>query len=156
MFLPQTNLLEIVLRVLLIYAALFALLRLVGRRELADLTPMDLITVLLLSETVSPALTSGDSSIATALVAAATLLALTWLLSWGTFRWPRLGRLIEGRPRLLVFDGRVDRSVLRRLHITRAELRGAMRQEGIGELAKVRWAVVEPTGKISFVRTEGD
>ena len=97
MFAPTAHLWEIVVRTLVVYAGLYALLRVSGKRGLSELAPMDLLTMLILSETVSPALTRGDDSLLAAFTAAGTLLALTVGVEWSTTRWPGFARVVEGR-----------------------------------------------------------
>jgi uncharacterized membrane protein YcaP (DUF421 family) len=142
---------EIVLRVLIVYAGLFALLRLTGKRGLSELAPMDLLTMLILSETVSPALTHGDTSLAAGFTAAGTLLALTVLMEWATWRWPRFARVAEGRPQVLIADGKVDRAVQRRHKISDEDLASVLRREGLEDPSDVGRATVEVTGRITVV-----
>jgi uncharacterized membrane protein YcaP (DUF421 family) len=145
------KLLEVVGRVVVIYAALLLLLRLAGRREMSELSPMDLLTMLLVSETVSPALTGGEESVFGGLIAAATLFGLTVVIARATFRSKRLERLVEGDPVLLVEDGRIARPVMKRFRITDAELATAIRENGVASVDDVERAYVEPDGKISVL-----
>ena len=157
MFTPQTNLLEIVVRVVLVYVALTVLLRLGGKKELGDLTPMNLLAMLLLSETVSPAITRQDPSIVAGLVAAATLLGLTVIVDRLTFRFRAVERLLEGQAAVLIEDGKVVEEVRRRERITEEQLKTALRDGGVPGPEEVERAFVEPTGRISVVarRREG-
>lgn len=148
---PSRPLLEIVLRVCVIYAALVVMVRLSGKREIGQLSPLDLLAMLVLSETVSPALTAQDTSLTAALVAAATLLAATVLLGRLTFHSRRVERWIDGTPVVLVKDGRIIETAARSERVTRQELESALRKHGVEELAKVRRAVVEPSGGISVL-----
>jgi uncharacterized membrane protein YcaP (DUF421 family) len=151
MFQVTVSLAEIVLRVVVVYAGLFVLLRLTGKRGLSELAPMDLLTMLILSETVSPSLTRGDTSLTAGFTAAATLLAVTVLVDWATFRWPGFARVAEGRTHVLIEDGRVDRVVLRRHRISEEELASVLRREGLRDASEVERATVEVTGKITVV-----
>ena len=151
MFTSSVPLLEIVARVSILYVGLFVLLRLLGRRQLAELAPMDFLAMLVLSETVSPALTRSDPSVTAALVAAATLLFLTFGLDWATFRWRRLADVVEGEPRVLVTRGRVNRALMQRERIARSELVSALRREGVASVRDVRIAVLEPPGRITVI-----
>jgi len=99
---PVATLLGISGRVVVIYVALLVLLRLSGRRELSELSPMELLTMLLLSETVSPAITGGDASLAGGLVAAVTLILLNVASSVLVFRSRLAERVIEGHPSILI------------------------------------------------------
>jgi uncharacterized membrane protein YcaP (DUF421 family) len=108
LFQPKTSLLEVALRVVLVYVFLLIVLRLQGKKEFAQLEPMDLLIMLILSETVSPALTDDDTSLPVAFVAAGTLAGLTVLTSYLTFRFRKLEKLIHGEPTVLIKDGKVD------------------------------------------------
>jgi uncharacterized membrane protein YcaP (DUF421 family) len=142
---------EIVLRVAIIYAALTVLLRISGRREMAQLRPVDLLTMLLVSETVSPALTGGDESVAGGLLAAATLMALTVVTDMLVFRSRRAERLLEGRAVLLIRDGKVNGEVMRRYRITDEDLHCALRQAGLLTVDQVGRAYVESDGEITVL-----
>jgi uncharacterized membrane protein YcaP (DUF421 family) len=143
---------EVVVRVAVVYLALLLMIRLAGKRELGELGPMDLLAMLLLSETVSPALTGGDASLTVSLTAAATLLGLTVAVGRITFHSRRMERWIDGPPVVLARDGKVFDAALRRERITDAGLREAMRKNGVDDLAEVALAVAEQDGKISIVR----
>jgi len=145
------KLLEIVGRVLAIYAALFVMLRLAGRREMSELSPMDLLVMLLVSETVSPALTGGDQTLLGGMVAAATLIGLSVLIAYVTFRSRRIGRLLEGDAVVLIRNGRVDKQVARRFRISDEELATALRQSGVAGPGDVARAYVEPDGEITVL-----
>jgi uncharacterized membrane protein YcaP (DUF421 family) len=147
-----TKLLEIIARVAIIYIACMVLLRLSGRREMSELGPMDLLTMLLLSETVSPALTGGDESLPGALTAAAVLLALTVATSWLVRRSRLAGRVIEGHAVVLIDNGRVRQGVLQKFRITDEDLRAALHMQGLLHVGDVARAFVESDGKITIVK----
>jgi uncharacterized membrane protein YcaP (DUF421 family) len=148
---PSTALLEIVLRVCVLYVALVLMVRIAGKREIGQLAPLDLLAMLILSETVSPALTAGDDSLTGALTAAGTLLALTALIGRLGYHSRRVERFIDGLPVELVREGRLLDDAARRERVTRQELESALRRAGVERLAEVRRAVVEPNGEITVV-----
>jgi uncharacterized membrane protein YcaP (DUF421 family) len=153
MFIPtDVSLLEIPVRVVLVYASLLILLRLTGKKELGQLSPMDFLTMLILSETVSPVLTKQDTSFTAGILAAATLLGLTLLVDQAVFRSRRLEEFLEGQPRTLIEDGKLDAGTLKREKISRQELDIALRREGVAALDDVARAVLEPTGHISVIK----
>jgi uncharacterized membrane protein YcaP (DUF421 family) len=149
-----TKILEIVARVSIIYIACMILLRVSGRREMSQLGPMDLLTMLLLSETVSPALTGGDESVSGNLVAAAVLVALATSTSWLAMRSDLFNRAVEGRSQLLIRDGRVIGSVMRKYRITDEDLRLSLHDAGVLNVHDVARAYVEPDGHISIIKQE--
>ena len=110
--------------------------------------------MLLLSETVSPALTAQDTSLPASLTAAGTLLVLTAIVGRLTYRSRAIERLIDGRPRKLITDGVVDERACQEERITAQELEIALRREGVERPTDVKVSYVEPTGKITVVRRE--
>ncbi len=148
--------LEIFARVVAIYVFLLVLVRIAGKREVGRLSPMEFLSALLLSETVSPALTGGDQSLAGALVAASTLMLLTIASNFLSYRFRWFEVLTEGAPDLLIRSGRVDRRVMEKEKITQQQLEAALRREGIDSVAAVRKAFVEPSGDITIVKSGGE
>lgn len=148
--------LEIVGRVVVIYVACMVLLRVTGRREMSEMGPMDLLTMLLLSETVSPAMTGGDNSIPMGLVAAVTLMGLCVITAQVVFRSRRAEKLIEGAAVVLIRDGKVDADVLRKFRITNEDLQSVLHEHGLLATADVRRAYVEADGKITVIKSTSD
>jgi uncharacterized membrane protein YcaP (DUF421 family) len=150
MFIPTTGILELVARGAIVYVGLFVLLRVMGKRHVGDLAPFDLVVLLILSECVQNALVGDEKSITGGFVVVATLLALSTATGFVTWRSKRLERFIDGTPRVLVRNGKVDDRMLARERITRSELMEALRQEGCTSLKSVRFAVLENDGAISI------
>ncbi len=134
-----------------IYLFLITLLRLAGRRQLAQLSALDLVVVLLLGSAVETAMIHGDTSLLAGLVSATTLLVLNKLLSVLFLRSQRLSHLVNGGPILLVHDGRVLDSHLARAGLTTVDLDAALRGRGYEGPAGVEEAVLETDGTISVV-----
>ena len=147
----RPDLLEVVGRVVLVYVLLLVMVRVAGKREIGALAPLDFLGMLLLSETVSPALPKEDTSLPVALTAAATLLALTVLVSWLTYRFRALERLIDGAPRVVIDHGHVDEAVCRQERISDQELASALRKEGVAGPEDVKRATLEPNGRITVL-----
>jgi uncharacterized membrane protein YcaP (DUF421 family) len=137
-----------------IYLFLITILRLVGRRQLAQLSALDLVVVLLLGSTVETAMIHGDTSLAAGLVSAGTLLALNRLLNAVFLRFPRLSHLVNGGPILLIHDGHAIYSHLRRVGLTGPDLEAALRARGYDGPAAINDAVLETDGTISVVGEE--
>jgi uncharacterized membrane protein YcaP (DUF421 family) len=136
-----------------IYLFLVTLLRIFGRRELAQLSVLDLIVVLLLGSTVETAMIHGDLSLPAGLISAGTLIVLNKLLSLFFLASPRLRHLVNGGPILLVHDGRIIGSHLRRTGLSREDLDAALRGRGYTGPEGIRDAVLETDGSISVVGT---
>ena len=150
MFQPSVPIPELILRVVLVYAGVFILLRIVGKRHVGELAPFDLVVLLLLSECVQNALIGDDKSVTGGLIAAATLFGINQVVGRISWRNKRAERLLEGTPRVLVRHGRVLKQVLAEEQITHSELLEALRREGCSSLSKVRYAILEPSGDITI------
>ncbi len=141
----------VVIRTLAVYVALFLALRLGGKRELGQMTPFDLVVVLVISNAVQNAMVGPDTSLTGGLVAALTLLLANWGISRLGLRWAWLGRRIIGSPSLLINRGEFVESRLRREGLTRDEVMMALREHGISDVSQVETAVLEVDGTISVV-----
>ncbi|WP_447725940.1 DUF421 domain-containing protein [Sphingomonas koreensis] len=147
---------DIVLRASVMFAILFALLRLMGKRELGQMTPFELVMLVVVGDLIQQGITHNDFSLTGATLAIATFAFWTVVLGWVVYLSPRAQRVIEGTPRVLVRDGALVEANLRRDRLTRTEIESEMRLAGIAHLEKVAWAILEPEGKISFVRRDED
>jgi uncharacterized membrane protein YcaP (DUF421 family) len=137
---------EKLLRPILVYLILVALLRLFGKRELAQLNPFDLVVLLSLSNTVQNAIIGDDNSLTGGVIGAFSLLSINWLMVRLLFRSPRLTRMLEGRAAVLIRDGQVDRKALERESLTREELVEVIHRQGFEHLQEVRHCELEPNG----------
>jgi uncharacterized membrane protein YcaP (DUF421 family) len=146
MFQLPIPLIEKVLRPVIVYLALVLLLRIFGKRELAQLNPFDLVVLLSLSNTVQNAIIGDDNSISGGIIGAITLLAVNWLVVRVMFRSPRLTRAIEGRAVVLIRDGHVDRKALEREALTREELAEVIHRQGFEHLHDIHHCELEPNG----------
>lgn len=139
----------LVLRGSIVYLVLFALFRLSGKRQAGQMTPFDLLLLLIISNAVQNAMVGKDDSLIGGLLVAVVLIAWNQLLGWLSNRSRRLERLIDGRPELLVHNGQVFEDVLQRNRISLEELRASLRRQGVFELDEVAFAVLETNGGIS-------
>jgi uncharacterized membrane protein YcaP (DUF421 family) len=146
------HLLEIVGRVVAVYVVCMVLLRLT-RREMSEMGPMDLLTMLLLSETVSPAMTANSDSLVVGLVAAGTLMALCVFTEILVFRSRRAAKLIEGSAEVLIRDGKVNSDAMRRFRITDEDLRATLHDKGLLGVDEVKRAFVEADGQITVIES---
>jgi uncharacterized membrane protein YcaP (DUF421 family) len=154
-FIPTTPVWEILFRVTIVYFGLLILVRIAGKREVGQLGPIDLLAMLILSETVSPVLTAEDQSLGAGLIAAGTLLALGAGVGRLSYAFPWIEGLIDGKPVVLIRHGRIDRDAQQRERISRAELNQALRRQGVSDPSEVEEAVVETNGEISVVKRKG-
>lgn len=141
----------IVLRTVMVYLAVFAGLRLAGKRELGQMTVFDLVVILLISNAVQNAMVGTDVSVQGGVLAAIVLLTANRLVAILRLHRGVWGRLIEGTPTVLIEDGDPIGPHLRKERIERAELEMVVREHGVASLEDVRLAVLETDGSISIV-----
>jgi uncharacterized membrane protein YcaP (DUF421 family) len=142
---PAIGVGELLLRVAVVYAAVFLLLRMVGKKHVGELAPFDLVVLLLLSECVQNALIGDDKSLTGGLIAATALFGLNQLVGFAAWRDRKMERLLEGTPRFLVRHGQILKQELAREQITHSELMEALRREGCTSITNVRYAILERT-----------
>lgn len=143
---------DVVLRATAIFFILFLLLRLLGKRQLGQMTPFEFVSLVVLGDFVQQAVTHNDYSITGAALAVATFGFWALIFGWIGYRSDRMRRLIDGEPRVLVRDGKILDTMLTRDKIPEEELLSEMRLVGIGKVADVAWAILETNGKISFIQ----
>ena len=141
----------ITVRTILVYVAVFAGLRLMGKRELGQMTVFDLVVILLIANAVQNAMVGPDASLQGGLLAAAVLLVANRALASVRTRFGRWGRLIEGTPTVLVKDGQYVDPSMKKEEIEPEEVEEAIREHGIDSIEKVKLAVLEIDGSISIV-----
>jgi uncharacterized membrane protein YcaP (DUF421 family) len=146
---------NIILRTAAIYAVILFGLRLAGKREIGQMTVFDLVVLLLLANAVQNAMVGPDTSLTGGVLAAAVLLVLNGVVARLRLRWPRLRRLVEGTPTLLVLHGEVVPDHLRREGVDQETLEAALREHGLADLQDVEMAVLEIDGSISVVPVGG-
>jgi uncharacterized membrane protein YcaP (DUF421 family) len=142
---------EIVVRVAIIYVLLMLGLRVIGKREFGQLTPFELVTLLLIPEIVTKALVGEDYSLTAAFVGVTTLLVLVFVTSLLAYRFPAFGRFTEGRPALLARAGALVPATLHRERVSPDEIRLELHKYGLEELSQVKWALLEVDGSITLV-----
>jgi uncharacterized membrane protein YcaP (DUF421 family) len=142
---------DIVLRAAFAFAFIFFLTRIAGRRELSSLEPFDLIMLIVLGDLVQQGVTQSDYSVTGLVLAAGTIALMQIGASYLNFRFKNARFILEGEPIVLVEDGRVLLRNVHRERLTREELEEQARLSQIESLDKVRWAVLETNGQISFI-----
>jgi len=142
---------EFVARGIIVYIFLLLILRLTGKRQIGQLSPFDLVLLLVLSNAVQNSMNGGDNSVAAGMILAATLIAVNWLTGMLTYRSRRAERLIEGSPLVLLHNGKIYGKALDEAQLTREELLSAIRSEGYADFNDVRAAILENDGSISVI-----
>jgi uncharacterized membrane protein YcaP (DUF421 family) len=149
---PGHVLLNILVRTSIIYLFVLIGVRLSGKREVAQMTPFDLVLLLLLSNSVQNAMTGPDSSLAGGIVAACTLFLMNYVVAEVSGVNRRFRKIVQGSPSLLIHDGALIPSHMAREHVSMDEVERAMREHGIASVKDVSLAVLEVDGSISMVR----
>jgi uncharacterized membrane protein YcaP (DUF421 family) len=142
---------DLVLRAAVIYVFLFVLMRVIGRRELSQLQPFDVLLLVVLGDLITQGALQSDMSLTGAMLAAGTFALLTVATSFLAYRFRRLRPMLEGEPLVVVVDGKVVEQNLARERLTIEDIQEEARANGIASLNDVRWAVLETTGRISFI-----
>jgi uncharacterized membrane protein YcaP (DUF421 family) len=153
-WLPEISTGEKILRSLIVYFFLLVMFRLLGKREVAQMTVFDLVVLLILSNVLQNAMIGPDNSVAGGLIGATAILAVNWLVGRAAFSSRWFERAIEGVPMLLAHRGQFVEQNLRRANISKEELLSDLRSQGVFHLHEVRAAVLEPSGKLSVLKEE--
>lgn len=141
---------ELVVRCAVVYFSLLFLLRVSGKRQLGQLSPFDLMLLLLISEAVQNAIIASDDSLLGGLIAAVTLITVNYLVALLTFKNKRMEKLMEGRPQVLIHEGKVFEEVLQNSRLTRKELDSSLRHQGYFDIKEIKLAILETNGTVSI------
>ncbi|MCU0314608.1 MAG: DUF421 domain-containing protein [Solirubrobacteraceae bacterium] len=141
---------EIVLRASAVFALLYLLTRALGKRELSETTPFELLLLVVLGDIIQQGITQEDMSVTGAAIAASTVATWVLVLSWLTFRSRRAAEVLEGAPTVVLWRGRPLDEALRVERLTVEELAGEAREQGVTDLSAVRCVVLEADGSFSF------
>ncbi|MCA0324448.1 MAG: DUF421 domain-containing protein [Proteobacteria bacterium] len=147
---------ELMLRGVVVYAFLLVFLRLTGRRQIGQYDPFDLILLLILSNAVQNSMNGGDNSLIGGLISALTLIGCHLLVSRVAWRSPRVARLIDGRPKVLIRAGQLDASTMRAERLTVDDVHAALRAAGCLHTHEVERATIETNGQITVVPRNRD
>lgn len=145
---------DIVYRAAVIYFFLWFVTRIIGKRELGSMSAFELIVLVTMGDLIQQGTTQEDFSVTGAMLAVGTFATLMILFSWLSFRFRRTRAVIEGMPVVVVQRGQMQDDVMRYERVDRNELFEALREQGIDDVAKVRFGVLEPDGKFSFFTEE--
>lgn len=137
---------EKILRPALVYVSLIVLLRIVGKRELAQLNPLDLVVILSLSNTVQNAIIGNDTSLVGGIVGAAALLAINAAFAYLKFRSKGIENAIEGKPVKIIENGKIDENELRRELMTEADIDIIAHENGMDDRHEIDRLVLDPNG----------
>lgn len=143
---------EFVVRGVIVYAFLILILRITGKRQVGQLAPFDLVLLLVLSNAVQNSMNGGDNSVTGGLISATTLIAVNYSVGLLTFKSKRMEEIIEGRPIVLIHNGKLFEDVMAKAQLTHHELNSALRQAGCDCVAEVHCAILENNGAITVTQ----
>src|SRR4051812_38215974 len=142
---------DLVLRTIIVFSLIYVLTRVIGRRELGSLEPFDLIVLVVIGDLVQQGVTQSDYSVTGVAMVISTLCLMTVLVSFLSYKFPRLRPALDGEPLVLVEEGEVVERNLRRERLTVEELAAEARLQQIAHISDIRFAVLETNGNISFI-----
>ena len=148
MFAPY---LKIIISSVVVYLFITLAIRVFGKKELAQLSILDLVFIFLISNAVQNAMVGENTTLAGGLTAAGALFLTNFIFKWILFRFPRIGRWVQGESIMLIHHGKLLASALEKVQITREELMEAVREHGVRSIAKVDLAIFEVDGNISIL-----
>ena len=143
---------QIIVRASVMFLFLWGALRVMGRKELAQLSAFELVLLVVMGDLIQQGVTQQDNSVTAAVLAVSTFILWMLAFSYGSYRSKKVQSLLEGQPVILVRDGRVLQKMLEYERLTVDELKDAAREQGIGDLRQVALGVIESDGKFSFAR----
>jgi uncharacterized membrane protein YcaP (DUF421 family) len=145
---------DLVLRAIVVFVLILVITRAVGRRELSSMEPFDLILLVVMGDLIQQGVTQSDYSLTGAMIVIVTIAVMTVGTAYLSFRFRRLRPLLEGEPIVLVAGGRVLTANLRRQRMTVEEILAEARQQSIGGLEDIHYAVLETSGRVSFLKRD--
>ena len=140
---------ELVIRGLIVYLFLIGLLRLTGKRQIGEFSPLDLILLLILSNAVQNSMSAGDNSLIGGLISATTLVGINYFVNLLMFKNKKFEAILEGGSQVLISQGKIFEEVMNDAKLTRLELDSTLRLAGYFELKKVKLAILENNGRVS-------
>ena len=147
----SNNYVRIIFSTFVIYLFIVIAIRLFGKKELAQLSVVDLVFILLISHAVQNALVGPDSTLSGGLVAASTLFIVNYALKYLQYRFPKFNKAIEGDATMLIYKGKMIESHMKKAQITEDELMEAVREHGVTNVKEVDLAILEIDGSISVL-----
>lgn len=146
---------DIVIRATVMFAIVFLLIRILGKRELAEMTPFEFVMLVVIGDLIQQGITHNDFSLTGATLAVATFFFWGLVLNFVSNKWPRAEKSLDSEPAVVIHQGELVEDNLRRNRMTVAEIDGEMRLAGIAHRSQVAWGILETNGKISFIRKDG-
>ena len=142
---------DLAIRAVALFCFVYLLTRIIGRRELSSMEPFDLILLIVIGDAIQQGLTQDDYSVTGAVIVIGTFAVLQILISYLSYRFPRLRPALDGEPMVVVQDGKAIEKNMKRERITVEEVMVEARLQQVASLDQIAWAVLETSGKISVI-----
>lgn len=139
------------IRTVVIYIFIIAAMRIMGKRQLGELQPAELVVTLLIADLAAVPMQESGIPLLNGLIPILLLIALELLFSALMLKVPFFHRLFGGRPKIIVTDGHIDRSAMKSLRLTTEDLMETLRQQNVFDITQVEYAIVEANGKMSVL-----
>ena len=139
------------IRTLLLYVCVICALRLMGKRQIGELEPSELVVTILVSELASIPMQDLAVPLLSGVIPIVTLISLEIVISFISLKSIRLRRLLNGRPAVIIQNGKLDRKKMQQMRITLDEVLEALRENNVESVGDVKYGVIEPSGKLSYV-----
>jgi uncharacterized membrane protein YcaP (DUF421 family) len=146
---------DLTVRAIVLFGFVYLITRVIGRRELSSLEPFDLILLIVMGDAIQQGLTQDDYSVTGALIVVGTFALLQVLVSYMSYRFPRLRPALDGEPIVIVQDGKPIERNIKRERLTLDEVMVEARLQQVASLDEIAWAVLETSGKISVIPKQG-
>jgi uncharacterized membrane protein YcaP (DUF421 family) len=146
---------DIVVRAIVAYVFIIFVLRIIGRRELSDLGPADVVLLVVMGDLVQNGVTQADDSVTGVFLAISTFALLTIAMSFMSFKSRRARLVIEGEPLILIENGELVEDSMRNERLDVDDIREEMRGQGIESIDSVKWCILESSGRMSFIKKSG-
>ena len=143
------------LRTLILYIVIMVAMRIMGKRQVGDMQPSDLVVSLLISEIAAMPIDNIDRPIVNGIIAVFLLVFLETALACISLKSGKLRRVVNGAPVIIINRGKVNRASLKRLRITTDELLETLRSQGFFDISTVQYAIIEPNGQLSVLEKSG-
>jgi len=150
----NNNYVRIIVSTLAVYLFIVIAIRLFGKKELAQLSVVDLVFILLISNSVQNAMVGPDSTLSGGLVAASSLFIVNYILKYLQYRFPKFGKIVQGDATMLIYQGKMLKTHMKNVKISEDELMEAVREHGVASVKDVDLAIMEVDGSISVLSSK--
>lgn len=156
MFHLSVSPIDLILRTIAVYVVVLFLMRIAGRKQIAQMGPTGLVAMLLITNAVQNSMNAGDSSLLGGLISALTLVVLSRIVGYATFHSHAMSALIEGKPIMLVKDGEVQRRELQKILLTLPQFRALLMMQGIDDVKDLYRVIMDGQGQLIVIKQKPD